>query len=95
MSEDTKVIFKCPHCGGEVYGEDFVDDSDERSPGLDMTRIQGPDDLFGDLGKVGHTDSRFLIEMWQCGACNGYLRAYYKLDRITKLEEVEIADSPA
>ena len=92
MDEEVKLIFKCPHCGGEVYDDDFIDDSDDRVPGLDMTRVQGPDDLMADAGKIEYEDSKFLIELWQCGACGGYFRAYYVLDRITKLEETEVID---
>ncbi len=67
--------FKCPHCGDE--GEK-VDDRYFQSE-----RIQGDDNLNADpLSRIYNK-----IELWYCLWCGNYFRAYFKLEKITKLGE--------
>jgi transposase len=68
--------FKCPHCQNMT---DINKDEDV----FDFIRIQDVDDLNGDDTR----ELNDLTELWRCCHCNGYFKTYYKLIKITKLQE--------
>ena len=70
------IEFICPHCN------DKTDEKiDERS--FSKERIQNSDDLNADL----KSNLRNKVELWYCVWCGKYFRAYYKLEKLTKLNE--------
>ena len=71
-----EIAFKCPNCGEGIGKEDKIDE-------IYSERIQSSDDLDGDpKASIGNK-----VELWYCLWCGRYFRAYYKLERITKLVE--------
>jgi len=76
--------FKCPHCNNwdieRVHSDDKKNRLDNRTI---AQRIQNSDDL-----NIKNRPSWGLVELWQCTDCWKYFHAYYKLYKITKLEEI-------
>ena len=72
--------FQCPNpeCNGEI------DKVDERM--FDTERIMGSDDLNADP----MSDINTKVELWYCCYCGYYFKVYYKLDKITLLNEAQM-----
>jgi len=68
--------FECPNC------KDLVEKVDDKF--FSAERIQGSDALNADPLSSAVTK----VELWYCFSCNGYFKAYYKLDRIAPLMEI-------
>lgn len=74
----NKVNFECPHCHdeGDLIDERWLFRSE---------RIQSSDAL--NIDPISNIEGK--MELWYCCFCGKYFRAYYKLSKITKLEETE------
>jgi len=68
--------FECPYCK-----ESEMEHIDDRF--FSSECIQGSDALNAD--PLSNSNSK--IELWYCCFCGQHYRVYYKIDRITKLEE--------
>ena len=70
------IEFICPHCNDKTDKK-----IDERL--FSKERIQNSDDLNAD----SKSNLKNKIELWYCVWCGKYFRAYYKLEKLTKLNE--------
>jgi len=70
------IEFICPHCNDKTDKK-----IDERL--FSKERIQNSDDLNAD----SKSNLKNKIELWYCFGCGKYFRAYYKLEKLTKLNE--------
>ena len=76
--------FECPYCKDNI--DTFYGKKDERyGPFFDLEKVQSERDLSADPKST----LKDKIELWYCLWCGKYFRAYYKLEKLTLLEERE------